>query len=150
MARIGLAELALSQGQSELAVDSARRALEAAERTGPALLVWRARRRLGAALTTAGRRDEGEEQFRLASDAARAAGAYPELARCLGDWLRVRALFTDLRDAESQALEVEMREVLNYLAGSGPRPPGHAPVPDAPTVAPGPQPAPAGSATRET
>jgi adenylate cyclase len=120
-ARIALVELMMDDGRPEMAVTNARRALEEAERTGPALLIVSARRALGAALGAAGNRGEAELQLRRATEAARAAQAFPELARCLADWMRARgglpgAATTDM---EAHNLFVEMREVLAFLARGG-------------------------------
>jgi adenylate cyclase len=130
MALIGLAELAAEDGRADLAITSGRLALEAAERTGPASLVWRARRKLGVALAGAGRWDEAEKQLRIATEAARAARAYPELARCLGEWAGVRSRGRATPDPMTQALLAEMRSVLNAFAGRGasPAPAGAAPA----------------------
>ncbi len=127
MARIGLAELALDEGQGEMAVTSARMAHAAAERTGPAVLVWRAQRKLGSALGRTGRYAEAEAQLGAATEAARGAGALPELARCLADHAAVRTLAGGAPDAEAEAMLAEMRDLLAYLTGAGPRPAGSSP-----------------------
>lgn len=145
LALVGLAELLLDEGKAEVAVASGRLALESALHTGPAAVEWRARRKLGAALAAAGRREEGEEQLRIATEAARGAGAYPELARCLADWAAARAVDGGPPDPRAQAMLAEMRGILAYLAG-GTLPPGGPPSPDGPgAVPPTPSPAPAGS-----
>lgn len=126
MARVGLVELALDEGRADVALASGGMALAAAERTGPAALVWRARRLLGTALGVAGRHDEAEEQLRLATAAARAAEAYPELAHCLAAWAGVRTRAAGEADAEAHAMLAERREILAFLAGDAPPP---APIP---------------------
>ncbi len=121
LARIGLAELALDERRRDVAVSSAEMALAAAERTGPALAVWRARRKLGAALGLAGRYADAEEQLRAATDATRAAETYPELARCLADWAAVRTLAgSGTPDTKAQAMIAEMRDIWAFLAGRAP------------------------------
>ncbi len=126
-ARLELAELALKDGKPEAAVVAARMALAAAEGTGPALLRWRAQRILGTALAAVDAWEEGERLLSEATAAARAAGAFPELARCLDAWARARSGAPARRgpSPEAQALMTELRAVLAYLAG-GAKPVGAA------------------------
>lgn len=129
-ARIGLAELAIDERRGEVAVASARMALEAAKRTGPAIAVWRAQRRLGAALGLMGRYAEAERELRAATEATRPAEVYPELARGLADWAAIRTLANGgTPDAEAQRMVAEMRDIWDFLAGAAadPAPPGQLP-----------------------
>ncbi len=102
-------------------------ALAAAEATGPALLRWRAQRLLGTALARGEAWEEAERLFSQATAAARAAGAFPELARCLDAWTRARpgGGAHGTPSPERQARMAELRAVLAYLAG-GARPAGTA------------------------
>jgi adenylate cyclase len=126
-ARLELAELALQEGRPDAAVVAARMALAAAEATGPALLRWRAQRLLGTALARGEAWEEAERLFSQATAAARAAGAFPELARCLDAWTRARpgGGAHGTPSPERQARMAELRAVLAYLAG-GARPAGTA------------------------
>lgn len=128
-ARLLLAELALDEHRTDLAVASAKIALEATERTGPAALVWTARRTHGAALSADGQHQAAETELRLATEAARAAGALPELATCLGDWARARGAAPGhpTADTETHAMIAEMRGILAALTESA-RPPDPAPA----------------------
>jgi tetratricopeptide (TPR) repeat protein len=132
-ARIALAELNLDEGRPEMAVHGARMALEAAERAGPAMLVWSARRTYAVSLGATGQSAEAEVQIRRATEAARNARAYPELARCLADWTRLRGIQhgSNVTDAEAQGLLTEIREVLAYLARGGSPPQTTPPAPAA-------------------
>lgn len=122
-ARLELAELALQEGRPDAAVVAARMALTIAEATGPALLRWRAQRLLGTALAQVEVWEEAERLFNEVTAAARAAGAFPELARCLDAWARARSAggARGTPSPEAQARMAELRAVLAYLAG-GARP----------------------------
>ncbi|MFN8558464.1 MAG: hypothetical protein U0531_14345, partial [Dehalococcoidia bacterium] len=117
-ARIELAELALTEGQAELAATNARLALEAAQRAGPMTLEWSARRKLGTALSDAGRPNEAEEQFQRATQGTRAAGALPELARCLNEWANMRLRAGGPHDPAARGMLAEMREIVAHLVGA--------------------------------
>jgi adenylate cyclase len=121
-ARIALAELTAEEGKPEVAVTSARLALQSAEKTGPAALVWKARRLLGVAYAAAGDRAAAVEQFGLAAAPARSALAYPELARCLGEWAAIREQAPATAGPDLDAMKAEARAIAAYLTGSGPAP----------------------------
>ena len=121
-ARLELAELAIREGRPDAAAVAARMALAAAEATGPALLRWRAQRILATALAATAAWEEAERLFQEATASARAAGAFPELARCLESWARAQpGGGPGAPPPEAQALMAELRTVLAYLAG-GPKP----------------------------
>jgi tetratricopeptide (TPR) repeat protein len=117
-ARIGFAELAADHGRPDAAATAARLALASADRTGPAILVWRARRLLGTTLGQLGERAQAEAELHTATEAARSAHAYPELARCLTEWLAIRG--GDLGDPAVVAMRNELRVIAAYLTGGPP------------------------------
>lgn len=128
-ARVGLAEVVLGEGKPETAALSARLALDAAMRSGPAAAEWRARRLLGAALAEAGDRAGAEEQLTLAADATRSAQALPELVRCLAELAQLRTNGHSVIDPTGQALMSEMRDVMGALSGTGVLPASGVPAP---------------------
>ncbi|MBI2760460.1 MAG: AAA family ATPase [Chloroflexi bacterium] len=121
-ARLALAELTAEEGKPDVAVTSARLALQSAEKTGPAALVWKARRLLGAAIAATGARSAAEEQLRMAAEPARSALAYPELARCLGEWAAIREQAPSTPGPAPAAMRAEAQTIAAYLTGSGPAP----------------------------
>ncbi len=118
-ARVELAELALEDARPDAALVAAQIALAAAEQSGPALLAWRARRILGAALAAAGQGAEADAELVRVVDLARSARVFPELSRAL----EIRARLHSSGGAPTpaaQSMLVEMRAITSYLAGGAP------------------------------
>ena len=76
----------------------------------------------GTELAAAGRFAEAEAHLRQAVEAARAAGALPELARCLTDWVSLRGMYGAGGDPATLALDAERGAIIEHLAGAAPRP----------------------------
>ena len=113
--RIVLAELARDEGRPGVAVEACRLAVSAAERTGPAHALWRARRLLGAALWDAGDTAAGEQLLQDVAGLTRTNGARPELARTLADWTARRAAGQHKPD-ETAALRRELADLAESLS----------------------------------
>jgi tetratricopeptide (TPR) repeat protein len=95
IALAGLAHVASTEGNPGPAVAVAARALEMAERRGPATALWYARRIYGITLDGAGRHEAAERELGGVVEATRTAGALPELAAALSAWARSRRALGD-------------------------------------------------------
>ena len=117
LARAALAQVAAGEGNARGALKVAAQACALAEEHGPAATIWLTRRVYGAALDAAGAHEAAEQELRTVVEAARRAGARPELAAALSAWARVRRSLGDPTGA-ADAL-AELRDVAATLGPAG-------------------------------
>lgn len=110
----GLAQVSVAEGNATAALSVAGRALALAEEHGPAGALWFAQRVHAGALAAGGANREAEAELRSVVDAARQAGALPELAAALSAWAQARRALADPSGA-ADAL-TELRKVAQALA----------------------------------